>query len=288
MSKTRDDRWGNVISPAQPSLGVQSQHYHQQQRKTMDDEWRGFANLGRDPQDAENLSRQQQHTLRLEPNIYQRLLTVAGRVPTVAKDATVGFGNNQYKAVSHDAITAATRRLFIENGIICSQSLVSSSVVNTGSKTKTGVEIVRYEARYEVSFINAEAPSDKHTVTVEAHALDTGDKAPGKAMSYSMKYAIAKTLSLLTGDQEEYRVEDEAAPPEMSEDHASQLALLVDAIDLETGDGVAAFAESWLEMDSEEQKLFAPYVSKFWPGEVTKIKQRMRDALSHYRKDNQE
>jgi hypothetical protein len=42
-------------------------------------------------------------------------------------------------------------------------------------------------------------------VTLPSHALDNGDKAPGKAISYATKYALLKTFLLETGEDEESR-----------------------------------------------------------------------------------
>jgi ERF superfamily len=43
------------------------------------------------------------------------------------------------------------------------------------------------------------------TVTVNSHAADNQDKAPGKAMSYAVKYAMLKTFGLETGENDEGR-----------------------------------------------------------------------------------
>ena len=48
-------------------------------------------------------------------------------------------------------------------------------------------------------------PSDKFSIEIEAHALDHGDKAPGKALSYAKKYAVLKLLEIETGEEEEGR-----------------------------------------------------------------------------------
>jgi hypothetical protein len=65
-----------------------------------------------------------------------------------------------------------------------------------------------YTAKYNVSLINTDDPESQVNVIVEAQALDTGDKASGKAMSYAMKYALLKTFGLETGENEEGRQED--------------------------------------------------------------------------------
>lgn len=135
-------------------------------------------------------------------NIYQRLNKVRGKVDYLKKDKEV----QGYKAITHDAVTSAIRPHFIEQGIIVEPCLVSSATIQeTGMSTRSGVPIIRYEAIYDVRFINIDNPEDRAVVRQEAHALDQGDKAPGKATSYATKYAMLKVLSIETGEDEEGR-----------------------------------------------------------------------------------
>lgn len=142
-------------------------------------------------------------------NLWQRISDIRAAIPRLAKDVEVKDGM-RYKATSHDAITTAVRSLLSENGVAIFQSLISSELNETGTETKYGSKMMRYSATYLVSFINVDVPDERESVTVEAHALDTGDKAPGKAMSYALKYALSKTFSIVTGDDEEIRAEAQA------------------------------------------------------------------------------
>lgn len=135
-------------------------------------------------------------------NIYQRLNKVREKVSYLQKDASV----QGYKAITHDAVTSAVRGWFIEHGIMITPSQTESSVVDVG-ETKSGTTIIRYSGWYDVRFLNTEDPQDSFVVTVEAHAMDQGDKAPGKAMSYAVKYAMLKVLNIETGESEESRIE---------------------------------------------------------------------------------
>lgn len=143
-----------------------------------------------------------------EWNIFQRINWVRSQVSYVQKDAKV---SNQYNAVRHDAVTASLRRFLVEAGIDTSQSLKSSKTVDSGSTTAKNVPIIRYEAVYVVTLTNIDNPGDFTSVDVEAHALDHGDKAPGKAMSYGVKYVFLKRFNIETGEDEESRIEQKAA-----------------------------------------------------------------------------
>jgi hypothetical protein len=141
-------------------------------------------------------------TMSKEKNIYQKLNVVRQKVSYLQKDTQV----QGYKAITHDAVTSAVREPFIEEGIMLIPNQVESNVENVG-KTSNGTLIIRYEATYEVAFLNIENPEDKIVVRIESHANDHGDKAPGKAISYAVKYAMLKVLNIETGESEESRVE---------------------------------------------------------------------------------
>lgn len=142
-------------------------------------------------------------------NIYQRLNEVRKAVSYIQKDKEVA---NRYKAVTHDAVTAAVREHLIAHGVIIVPSLEKAVTVETKMITSKSIPIIRYEATYILGFVNMDEPSDRVEVRIEAHALDEGDKAPGKAASYATKYAMLKLLSIETGDEEEDRKDAKPAP----------------------------------------------------------------------------
>lgn len=135
-------------------------------------------------------------------NIYQRCNAVRKKIGYVQKDATV----QSYRAVSHDMVTANLRDHLIEQGVMVIPTQVEGTMHEAG-QTKSGAPIYRYEAIYQVAFVNADDPSDRFEITLAAHANDSGDKAPGKACSYAVKYALLKVFSLETGENEESRLE---------------------------------------------------------------------------------
>ena len=136
-------------------------------------------------------------------NIYQRINEVRKKVYHLVKDKQV----EGYWAVTHDAVTAAVRSHFVEHGIVIVPTIVQSTVKETGTTTSRGTPFIRLEARYRFDVVNAEEPTDRFSMEIEAHALDHGDKAPGKALSYAKKYAVLKLLEIETGEEEEGRAE---------------------------------------------------------------------------------
>lgn len=141
-------------------------------------------------------------------NIYQRINEVRKVAAYAKKDKKVeGSG---YMAVTHDAVTALLREGMIERGIVAAPNLIASKVADTTTTTAKGIPIIRYEATYDVRFVNVDDPQDMVVTRIEAHALDQGDKAPGKALSYAVKAAMLKLFSIETGEDDEGRAEQYA------------------------------------------------------------------------------
>lgn len=143
-------------------------------------------------------------------NIYQRLNEIRKEVAYLRKEKEV-TGAGTYKVITHDQVTGEIRESLIKHGVMIVPRLVASKTVDTGTTTAKGIPIIRYEPWYELDFVNIDEPSEKVTVPIEAHALDQGDKAPGKAISYATKYAMLKLFSIESGEDEEDRPEIKAA-----------------------------------------------------------------------------
>jgi hypothetical protein len=140
-------------------------------------------------------------------NIYQRIIAVQKTCTYVKKDSEVGYGKNAYKAVSHDAVQEVVRQAMIDNEMVVMVSQQGKGEHYDG-ETKSGTANIRFEAVYDVSFICADKPEDRHTVSIEAHGEDFNDKGPGKAISYAVKTAFLKTFQLATGEDDEARLEE--------------------------------------------------------------------------------
>lgn len=146
-------------------------------------------------------------------NIHQRLAQVRRECPYIKKDKKV----ESYMAVTHDRVTAEVRDWMITHGVSISPFLVSERTVETGTKTKSGTPIIRFEAVFDIAFINVDRPADREVVRVAAHANDQGDKAPGKALSYATKSALLKVLMIETGENDESRSIDEVSTDDIVE-----------------------------------------------------------------------
>lgn len=147
-------------------------------------------------------------------NIYQRINAVMKKVEYVKKDSTVKVSaTGGYKAVSHDNVTALVRKHMVEQGIALTVNQTSAVFDDREVIGNTPVKGRMYNGCYDICFVNIDKPSDKITISVNAQALDNGDKAPGKAMSYATKYAILKTFMIETGESDESRSFDPSLEP---------------------------------------------------------------------------
>ena len=136
-------------------------------------------------------------------NIFQRINEVRKQIEYIKKDKVV----QNYKAVTHDQVTALVRAHLVNHGVVIFPNLISSVTVDTGEKTSKGTPIIRVEAIYEFTFVNIEDGNDRFVTSVSAHANDQGDKAPGKALSYAKKAVILKVFEIETGEDDESRYE---------------------------------------------------------------------------------
>ena len=196
-----------------------------------------------------------------EQNIYQRINKVREEVAYVQKDKAV----QGYKAVTHDAVTSVIRPSLIKHGIVIVPRLIASAVRDTESTTGNGAKIIRYEGWYEIDFVNIDTPDEKVTIPIESHALDYGDKAPGKAISYATKYAVLKLFSIETGEDDESRLE--MKPPQESKHRfkpgeAAKIQEQVRAC-LVDGDehGLQQILDEYSEDEDEKMKVWALFNS---------------------------
>src|SRR5574343_1130998 len=110
-------------------------------------------------------------------NIYQRINEVRKAIGYVQKDKAVSTGGGSYKAVTHDAVTGMVRAALIEHGVVIVPSVVASVFHPKEHEAKQRL----YEATFQIEFVNMDEPTDRIVTQQTAHALDNGDKAPGKA-----------------------------------------------------------------------------------------------------------
>lgn len=139
-------------------------------------------------------------------NLYEKLLAITDEIGSVNKNLVVGEGKASYKAVGEADVLKAVKELEKKHKIYSyphSRQIVDSSILQTEKEYKGEVKrgnqiFLRIETVYR--FVDVEKPEDFIDVTTYGDGVDTQDKAPGKAMTYSDKYALLKAYKIVTGD----------------------------------------------------------------------------------------
>lgn len=192
-----------------------------------------------------------------ELNIYQRLSRVRENVDYLKKDAEV----QGYSAVTHDMVTSAVRRHLIAHGVMVIPRQVGGRAIDVG-KTQKGATIIRYEADYEIDFVNIDNPEDRVTMPISSHANDQGDKAPGKAVSYATKYAMLKIFNIETGVNDEGRFEAYDDMVDRLVDQANEAAQKGDWPLACACDRAEGWTDAWRKIDTRKKKELKDLIAK--------------------------
>lgn len=97
--------------------------------------------------------------------------------------------NNQYTFISHDQVSAAVHPMLVKHGVVIAPTV--SKWTQEGNRTSVDLEI---------HVFNVDDMSDSFKLSFFGYGIDSGDKGPGKAISYAYKYAMLKLFCLETGD----------------------------------------------------------------------------------------
>lgn len=148
-------------------------------------------------------------------NIFEKMAAITEELRPVAKNLTVGTGNNKYKAVSERDILDAVKPLEYKHGVysypvgrtVLESNILESESEYQGKVTKKTTFMTRIETVYR--FVNVEKPEEFIEMTTFAEGIDPADKGSGKAMTYADKYALMKAYKISTGDDPDQDASEE-------------------------------------------------------------------------------
>lgn len=129
-------------------------------------------------------------------NIYQRINKVMSEIDYI-KRGSAGQGTG----VLYDEVIADLQPLLVKNGIVVTVDFLADT-----SRTNAKDNYI-YEGYFEIHYVNIDNPSDRFSSKIVSHSMDSGDKAPGKAITYATKIAHLKTFGYETGTDDESRAE---------------------------------------------------------------------------------
>lgn len=136
-------------------------------------------------------------------NIFQKMQAITQEISAVAKNLNVGFGKSQYKAVGEADVLAAVKPIEAKWGIYSyplERNVIDSgtleNIKSDGSVSRS--QFLRVATTYR--FVNTDKTDEYIDMVSYGDGVDTQDKAPGKAMTYSDKYSLLKAYKIITGD----------------------------------------------------------------------------------------
>ena len=132
-------------------------------------------------------------------NLRQRLRRVMIDVDYVQRKGKMQGQAGNYTFVTHNDVVAAVRPALIKHGVLVMQSVLEHEM-SQGETRKSGATPIITVLTVETQFFNVDTEDEPLRVVTVGYGVDTGDKGPGKAMSYAAKYALLKALALETGD----------------------------------------------------------------------------------------
>lgn len=165
-------------------------------------------------------------------NIYEKMSLITEEMGVVEKNLKVQVSQtNSYQAVSERDILDNVKPLekkyrvysFPVERQIVDYSVLTKKTEYNNKITETNSLYMRVEIVYR--FVNIDNPSDFIDIKSYGDGIDTGDKAPGKAMTYGDKYALMKAYKISTGDdpdkdaspEQGYQREEKTASPKQIE-----------------------------------------------------------------------
>ena len=161
-------------------------------------------------------------------NIFEKMSAITNELGVVAKNLNVDMGKGKsYKAVQEKDVLDAVKPIEEKYRVYSypkERKIIDSGILE--KETQYGVSkniYLRIETIYE--FVNLDKPEETITMTSYADGIDSGDKATGKAMTYSDKYSLLKAYKIATGDDP-----DKEASPEKgySKEDTKAKMLLID------------------------------------------------------------
>jgi hypothetical protein len=192
--------------------------------------------------------------------LLQRLNAVQDEVDYVQKEKKAGM---RYSIVSHDAVTAKVRPLMVKWGVLYFPWGMHMQQV--GNRT---------EMTMMVRFVNIDDITDCIDVASAGFGIDESDKGPGKAISYSVKYALLKCLGLESGDdpdEEQDTVHKDPANP-----HNLAMAAFEADVDL-------CMSEQDLERVAAQHRVALEAATAVFPGRVQMARTYYKQRLAKIR-----
>lgn len=209
---------------------------------------------------------------RKKMNIYEKMSAITDEIMAVAKNLNVGTGNSKYKATGEADVLAAVKPIEFKYGVYSypfSRKIIESSITETKTKTdwgeKEGIKVfMRLETQY--TFVDVDNPEQYITITTYGDGIDTQDKACGKAMTYSDKYALLKAYKIITGEDPDQYESKKKELQEPTEEELKMKATIKSCCDIAKEKSATS-----KEVKEEVKKIIAEFEGSGNPNKIKDI-----------------
>jgi hypothetical protein len=151
------------------------------------------------------------------PTLAARLLAVMGEVGYIQKQGKTDSGP-KFSYVRHDDVVATLRPALIKHGVAFMAGMRDQTIgCEQVGVTKSGAARYKTTLVLDLTFVNADDPSEAYSVSFPGEGVDTDDKGSGKALSYALKNGLLKMFMIEAGDDAdvERSVEPAVDPDEL-------------------------------------------------------------------------
>jgi hypothetical protein len=207
----------------------------------------GSAEIGQSELDARPDGDAAKPAMAVQLNLRQKLAEVRRRIGYVQKR---GFNErNNYSYVTAADLAGSVGDVLAELGVVIIpylESIVYEPARNIGPEAARAAQVVM-----AYTFIDVET-GEEITAKVAGQGLDAGDKAPYKAMTGALKYALLQSFLLATGDDPEEERFNHTVPGTgsdrlITEEEARQLRALISETETELDRVLAYYKLNSLE-----------------------------------------
>ena len=194
-------------------------------------------------------------------NIYQRMSAITSEISRVAKNLSVDAGKSSYKAVGEADVLEAVKPAEQKYGVysypverdIIESGVLTSEVTRNGQPYKREQQYMRLRVVYR--FVNIDKPDEFVEVATYGDGIDSGDKAPGKAMTYADKYALLKAYKITTGEDPDQKASEPLVRKEERVPMASEKQIAyIQKLDGESTENAAYIDATGLKPDTMTMK----------------------------------
>ena len=120
-------------------------------------------------------------------NLVSKLVDIMAEMGTVAKKGRNEF--HKYDYIRESDVSEKMQDCLVKHRVFIFSSIVSSESQQVGSSILSTVQV-------EYTFVDADNPEDKFTVSAAGDGIDKGDKAIYKAITGAHKYFLIRNFNL--------------------------------------------------------------------------------------------